>query len=47
MKIEEWSWSRMDLIKNLGISYRAGYLVQGNQIERCNTSTSLNVLNTE
>ena len=37
----------MDLIKNLGISYRAGYLVQGNQIERCNTSTSLNVLNTE
>ena len=37
----------MDLIKNLGISYRAGYLVQGNQIERCNTSTSLNVKNTE
>lgn len=37
----------MDVINNLGISYKAGYLVQGNQIERCNTSTSLNVLNTE
>lgn len=37
----------MDLLKNLGISYKAGYLVQGNQMERCNTSTSLNVENTE
>ena len=37
----------MDLINNLGISYKAGYLVQGNQLERCNVSTSLNVLNTE
>lgn len=37
----------MDILKNLGISYKASYLVQGNQMERCNTSTSLNVENTE
>lgn len=37
----------MDLIKNLGISYKANYLIQGNQIERCNVSNKLNVLNTE
>lgn len=37
----------MDLLKNLGISYKAGYLVQGNQLERCNTSSYLNVENTE
>ena len=37
----------MSLLDNLGISYKAGYLIQGNQIERCNTSTKLNVLNTE
>ena len=37
----------MDILKNLGISYKASYLVQGNQMERCNTSTSLNIENTE
>ena len=37
----------MNLLDNLGISYKANYLIQGNQIERCNTSTKLNVLNTE
>lgn len=36
----------MDLINKIGISYKAGYLVQGNQIERCKTSTQLNVNNT-
>lgn len=37
----------MNLLDNLGISYKANYLIQGNQIERCNTSNKLNVLNTE
>lgn len=37
----------MNLLDNLGISYKAGYLIQGNQIERCNVSTKLNVLKTE
>ena len=37
----------MDLMENLGISYKANYLIQGNQIERCNVSNKLNVLNTE
>ena len=37
----------MDLLNNLGISYKANYLIQGNQIERCNVSNKLNVLNTE
>ena len=37
----------MDLTKKLGISYKASYLVQGNQIERCNLSKSLGVTNTE
>ena len=37
----------MDLIKNLGISYKANYLIQGNQVERCKISSKLNVLNTE
>lgn len=35
----------MDL-NNLGIFYKASYLVQGNRIERCNTSKKLNVKNT-
>lgn len=37
----------MNILNNLGISYKANYLIQGNQIERCNTSKKLNVLNTE
>lgn len=37
----------MNILDNLGISYKASYLIQGNQIERCNTSTKLNVKNTE
>lgn len=37
----------MDIISKLGISYKASYLVQGNQLERCNTSKSLGVTNTE
>ncbi|MBQ9023902.1 MAG: hypothetical protein IJ105_01620 [Bacilli bacterium] len=37
----------MNILNNLGISYKANYLIQGNQIERCNTSSKLNVLNTE
>ena len=36
----------MDLLNNLGISYMAGYLIQGNQLERLHTSTALNVKNT-
>ena len=37
----------MDLINQIGISYKAGYLVQGNQLERCKTSTKLQAYNTE
>ena len=37
----------MNILDNLGISYKAGYLIQGNQIERCNISNNLNVRNTE
>ena len=37
----------MDLISKLGISYKANYLVQGNQLERCNTSKSMGAMNTE
>lgn len=37
----------MNILDNLGISYKAGYLIQGNQIERCNVSKNLNVKNTE
>ena len=37
----------MDIINKLGISYKASYLVQGNQLERCNISKSLGVMNTE
>lgn len=37
----------MDLINQIGISYEAGYLVQGNQLERCKTSTKLQSYNTE
>ena len=37
----------MNLLDNLGISYKAGYLIQGNQIERCNISKLLKVKNTE
>ena len=37
----------MNILDNLGISYKASYLIQGNQIERCNTSKNLNVKNTE
>lgn len=37
----------MDLIKNLGISYMASYLIQGNQLERCKTSAILNSNYTE
>lgn len=37
----------MDLINQIGISYNAGYLVQGNQLERCKTSTKLQSYNTE
>jgi len=37
----------MNILDNLGISYKANYLIQGNQIERCNTSKKLNVSNTE
>ena len=37
----------MGLMDKLGISYKANYLVQGNQIERCNVSKKLGVLNTE
>lgn len=36
----------MDLMNQIGISYKAGYLVQGNQVERCKTSAQLNVNNT-
>lgn len=37
----------MNLINQIGISYKAGYLVQGNQLERCTTSTKLRAYNTE
>ncbi len=37
----------MDLINQIGISYKAGYLIQGNQLERCKTSTKLQSYNTE
>lgn len=37
----------MGLMDKLGISYKANYLVQGNQIERCNVSKKLGVSNTE
>lgn len=37
----------MDLINQIGISYKAGYLVQGTQSERCKTSTKLQAYNTE
>lgn len=37
----------MDLINQIGISYKAGYLVQGTQAERCKTSTKLQAYNTE
>lgn len=37
----------MDLINQIGISYKSGYLVQGNQLERCKTSTKLQAYNTE
>lgn len=37
----------MDIINNLGISYNASYLVQGNQLERCKTSADLNSNYTE
>lgn len=37
----------MDLINQIGISYKAGYLLQGTQIERCKTSTKLQAYNTE
>jgi len=37
----------MNILDNLGISYKAGYLIQGNQIERCNISKKLKVKNTE
>lgn len=37
----------MDIINNLGISYKASYLVQGNQLERCKTSADLNSNYTE
>ena len=37
----------MEILSKLGISYKANYLVQGNQIERLNTSKKLKVLNTE
>lgn len=37
----------MDLINQIGISYKAGYLLQGTQAERCKTSTKLQAYNTE
>lgn len=37
----------MDLINQIGISYKAGYLLQGTQLERCKTSTELQAYNTE
>ena len=37
----------MSLLDKLGISYKANYLIQGNQIERVNISNKLNVMNTE
>lgn len=37
----------MDLVNQIGISYKSGYLVQGNQLERCKTSTKLQAYNTE
>lgn len=37
----------MDLINQIGISYRASYLLQGTQAERCKTSTKLQAYNTE
>lgn len=37
----------MDLMNELGISFKASYLVQGNQLERCKTSVDLNVNNIE
>lgn len=37
----------MDLINQIGISYKAGYLVQGNQLDKCKTSTKLQAYNTE
>ncbi len=36
----------MDLMNQIGIAYKAGYLVQGNQLERCKTSNNLHVNNT-
>ena len=37
----------MDILKKIGISYKANYLKQGNQIERLNVSKTLKVENTE
>lgn len=37
----------MNIKDRIGISYRAGYLVQGNQLERCKTSTNLKANYTE
>lgn len=36
----------MDLMNQIGIAYKAGYLVQGNQLERCKTSNNLHANNT-
>ncbi len=37
----------MDLINQIGISYKANYLIQGNYEERCEMSTKLRANNTE
>ncbi len=37
----------MDLVNQIGISYNASYLIQGNQIEKCKLSTKLHANNIE
>jgi hypothetical protein len=37
----------MDLMNQIGISYNANYLLQGNQLDKCKTSTKLHANNTE
>lgn len=37
----------MDLIKNLGVSYRGDYINQGSNIEKCKKSSELNISYTE
>ena len=37
----------LDIINNLGISYKGDYIIQGSQIDRCKKSEQLNIKNSE